>query len=252
MTDPIYFLSDVHLGADSPEAEVERERDLLAFLEEIEPSATFYLLGDVFDFWFDYSGPPPSRYAAVLEALARLAERGVRVCFMGGNHDYWARTRPGPGYLERELGLEILDDPHTAVHHGLRLLLTHGDALGGARGGYRIVRSLLRSRFTIFLYRLLPPRLGYAIARVASRTSRGREVESLLERYRIELRETAVGQLADGTHDAIIAGHVHHPERLEIDGRLYVNLGAWMVHRTFGLLRAGNLTVETYSRPGEA
>ena len=131
----VYFLSDLHLGAGPPEMDEAKSRDAVVFLDGIGPDDVLYLLGDVFDFWFDFGGDPPALYAPLLAALAAAVRRGTRISFMGGNHDYWARARHGPRRLEREIGLELIEDPHHVEHQGLRLLLCHGDALGGAVGG---------------------------------------------------------------------------------------------------------------------
>lgn len=242
----VYFLSDVHLGAGPPELDQAKERDLVAFLAELQPPERLYLLGDVFDFWFDYGGPPPARYRPLLGALGRAVRRGVRISFMGGNHDYWARTGRGPGWLEREIGLEVLEDPSRVEHQGLRLLLTHGDALGGATGGYRFVHALLHHPVTIRLYRQLPPRLGYAIADRTSLLSRDRhDDEATLEHAR-RLRQAATRILAEEEVDVVVAGHVHIPERLETGHGLYVNLGDWIQHRTYGRLEKGEFTLEAF------
>ncbi|HUP18975.1 MAG TPA: UDP-2,3-diacylglucosamine diphosphatase [Gemmatimonadota bacterium] len=241
MPPPVYFLSDAHLGAEPPAVEAVKERDLIEWLDGLEPDATLYLLGDVFDFWFDFGGDPPDSHLPVLGALQRATDRGLTVAFMGGNHDYWARTGRGPGWLEREVGLTLVPDPHVALHHGLRLLLTHGDALGGAAGGYRVVRTVLRSRLAIAGFRLLPAHLGRAIARRTSATSRSRHHEEALAAHRARLAAAAEAIIENGEVDAVIAGHVHHPERRETERGVYLNLGDWMAHRTFGRLADGRL-----------
>lgn len=243
---PVYFLSDAHLGAERPAVEAAKERDLVEFLERLEAGDRLYLLGDVFDFWFDFGGEPPAAYLPVLRALGRCTARGVAVAFMGGNHDHWTRTGRRPGWLEREIRLALLPDPWVASHHGLTLLLTHGDALGGARGAYRWVRAVLRHPLAIAAFRLLPQRLGYRIARMTSRTSRSRHHEQALARHRERLSAAAEAVLRRGEYDAVVAGHVHHAERREVDGRVYLNLGDWMLHRTYGLLADGRLSLERW------
>lgn len=246
MPSAVYFLSDAHLGAGPPAVEAAKERDLVAFLDGLEPGERLYLLGDVFDFWFDFGGDPPAAYLPVLRALERCTARGVVAAFMGGNHDHWARTGRGPGWLEREVGLAVIPDPWVVSHHGLTLLLTHGDALGGARGAYRWVRAVLRNPLPIAAFRMLPPRLGHRIARRVSRASRSRHHEEALARYRHTLSEAAAEILREGPYDAVVAGHVHHPERREVDTGVYLNLGDWMVHRTYGRLSEGRLTLERW------
>lgn len=244
----VTFLSDVHLGAHAPAVEAAKERDLIAFLDRLEPGSMLYLLGDVFDFWFDYA-EPPRRHGAVLRALQRARARDVAIAFMGGNHDYWVRAGRGPGWLERELGIRVLEDPFVARHDGLALLLTHGDALGGAEGRYRWVRAVLRNPAAIFAFRLLPARAGHWLADRTSATSRGRHEETALARYRDRLRAAAARELAKGEIDAVVAGHVHSPERSSHGRGLYLNLGDWTVHRTYGRLKDGVLSIERFGEP---
>lgn len=241
----VTFLSDVHLGAHSAPVEAAKERDLLAFLDRLEPGSTLYLLGDVFDFWFDYA-EPPRQHGAVLRALQRARGRDVAIAFMGGNHDYWVRAGRGPGWLERELGIQVLDDPHVACHDGLALLLTHGDALGGARGGYRWVRAVLRNPASIYAFRMLPARAGHWLADRTSAESRGRHDEADLARHRDRLRAAATRELQRGEVGAVVAGHVHSPERSELGGGVYLNLGDWTIHRTYGRMEDGRLSIKRF------
>jgi len=244
----IYFLSDVHLGAGPPELDRAKERDVVDFLDRLGTGDTLYLLGDVFDFWFDFHGDPPALYGPLLAALASAVRRGARISFMGGNHDYWARAGRGPGRLEREIGLELIGDPHQVEHQGLRLLLSHGDALGGPVGGYRAVRRVLHHPAAIRLFGLLPARLGYAIAARTSRLSRDRHEEALTREHADRLREEARRILEEEPVDAVVAGHVHVPERLETPHGVYLNLGDWILHRTYGRLQGGWLALERYAR----
>jgi len=241
----VTFLSDVHLGAHPAAVEAAKELDLIELLDELPAGSTLYLLGDVFDFWFDYD-EPPRRHGPVLRALRRARDRDVAIAFMGGNHDFWVRAGRGPGWLERSLGLEVLDDPHLARHDGLSLLLTHGDALGGPRGVYRWVRAVLRHPTSIAAFRLLSPRVGHWLADRTSAESRDRHAEADLARHRDTLRAAAARELARVEVDAVVAGHVHSPERKELDGGVYLNLGDWTIHRTYGRLEDGRLSLEQF------
>ena len=241
----VTFLSDVHLGAHPPAVEAAKERDLIALLDHLDAGSMLYLLGDVFDFWFDYA-EPPRKHGPVLRALQRARSRDVGIAFMGGNHDYWVRAGRGPGWLERELGIRVLEDPHLARHDDLALLLTHGDALGGARGGYRAVRAVLRNPLAIFAFRLLPARAGHWLADRTSSASRGSHSDAALTRHCDRLRAAAARELARADVDAVVAGHVHVPERRELPGGVYLNLGDWTVHRTYGRLADGTLSLERF------
>ena len=243
---PVYFLSDAHLGGESPAREGPKERSLIAFLDARAPGETVYLLGDIFDFWFDDGRPPDGRHAGVLRALGRCTDRGVRLLFMGGNHDYWARTGRGPGWLERAIGIEILEDPHVAEHHGRRHLLTHGDALGGARGNYRYMRAILRNPGTIWAFGLLPRSVRFKLAELTSAASRKRHGEKLVVDAAAALRDEAARVLSGGGYDAVIAGHVHRPELVRLDRGAYLNLGDWMLYRSYGVLKGGELALETF------
>ena len=247
MSHPVYFLSDAHLGGESPAREGPKTRTLVEFFDARVEGETVYLLGDLFDFWFDKHGPHPTRYTPVLRALGRASERGVRLFFMGGNHDYWARTGRGPGWLERVLGIGILDDPQVVEHHGKRLLLAHGDALGGARGAYRWFRALLHHPLPILGFGLLPRGIAFRLADLTSATSRRRHSEELLRRAARLMREEATAILAEGGVDAVIAGHVHWPELLKTDHGVYLNIGDWMFYRTYGVLRDGELAIESHA-----
>ena len=239
----MYFLSDAHLGGESPALEGPKERSLISFLDARCSGEAVYILGDLFDFWFDDG--EPEHYSAVLRSLGRLVQRGVRCHLMGGNHDYWLRTGRGPGWLERMIGIEIIDDPYLAEHHGRRLLLAHGDALGGARGSYSALRSVLRHPLAIFGFGLLPRRLQHGLGGLASSTSRQRVTDELIEEVASELRATATRILAERDVDAVIAGHVHRPEQVKTAGGEYLNVGDWMFYRTYGVLRDGVLALES-------
>lgn len=246
MESPVYLLSDVHLGAGPPDVEAAKERDLVAFLGDREPGETVYLLGDVFDFWFDFRRGPLPEHEVVLRALGRAVDRGVAIAFMGGNHDRWLRRGRDPGWLERHLGIHVLDDPHVTERHGLALYLSHGDALGGATGAYRLVRAVLGHPLAIFGFSLLPRRLARRIAAIASRASRRSHDEEDRRRHRDLQRERAAEILAAEPVDAVVVGHTHLPERIETPHGVFLNLGDWITHRTFGRLANGRLTLERF------
>jgi UDP-2,3-diacylglucosamine hydrolase len=242
----IYFLSDAHLGGDEQSIESHKRQDLVAFIDQLRRGDQLYLLGDVFDFWFDFGTPPPADHAPVLAALEAATRRGAGIAFMGGNHDYWARTTRRPGYLETTVGLELIDDPHTLVIDGMRLLLCHGDALGGTRGTYRVVRAVLHHPAAIFGFRLLGPRIGRWLAARTSALSRRSHQPEAQVIHEDRLRSAARAVLSSDRYDVVVAGHVHRPELLTTDDGIYLNLGDWIERRTYGRLEDGKLTLEEF------
>jgi UDP-2,3-diacylglucosamine hydrolase len=232
---PIAFVaSDLHLGA----APRERVADFHAWLDYAEPRTRHLVLnGDLFDFWFEYRSVIPRGATRTLGRLAALVDGGMRVDFVGGNHDWW-----GGSYLSDEIGLHVHRDPVRMTLGGHRTLVAHGDGLGRGDLGYRALRLLLRSRPTRFAFRWLHPDLGAQVARRVSRTElrlgppgpRTLARSAELERW---ARDTL---LEDDDLDAVVLGHTHLPRRVEVaPGRLYLNAGDWLQHCTWVEMHEG-------------
>ena len=168
---PLYFISDVHLSMNGSASEAEKRRHLSKFIGHVaETSGTLFIVGDLFDFWFEYKHVIPKAYFDILTVLNEAKLNGVDLHFVPGNHDFWMRE-----FLDKTLFKEVHSDGVTTEIAGKRFLISHGDGLLSWDRGYRILRSVLRNRLFIFLYRWLHPDLGYAIAKHFSRTSsRGR------------------------------------------------------------------------------
>lgn len=232
---PIFIVSDVHLGAIPPEAEAH----FLRWLGEEAPGAAQLVInGDLFDFWFEYRSVIPRGYTRVLGALASLADRGIPLTIMGGNHDWW-----GGDFLEKEIGATFLRDPEILDLHGTRTLLAHGDGLGAGDAGYRVLRRVLRSPLSRFAFRWLHPDLGAAIARRVSRTELRSAPPRSEDPRPTALRRWATEMLVnDPTLGLVAVGHSHLPERVEIaPSRFYINTGDWIRHRSYVVLRPGEL-----------
>ena len=231
------FISDVHLGAGRAEADAARAARLLAFLDTHAASAAaLYVLGDLFDFWFDYRHAIPKQHVRVLGRLGSLVERGVPVTFFGGNHDFWA----GP-YLEREFGVRAFDAPRTLQVDGRNIALMHGDGLARGDAGYKALKGILRNRWTMAAYGALHPDFGIPFALWVSRLSRHSRDESKVDREWL-YRQLALPRFAEGA-DAAITGHYHHPTHFVRDGRDFLVLGDWVTHSTFATLKEGRFAL---------
>ena len=241
----VYFVSDAHLGS-GPQHDL-RVRTLVAFLRSIQDSASeVYVLGDLFDFWFEYKHAIPKGHFRVLRALAELVEAGVRVHYLGGNHDFWCGS-----YLSREVGLTVHPRPIRVEHQGRKLFLAHGDGLGPGDTGYRILKKVLRNPVAIALYRTIHPDLGIPFAYKVSKTSREYTagLEVLLGRMS---RHVISPQMRDGV-DAVVIGHIHVPIHRTGPGAMdFLIIGDWLENFTYVKLTGGAFHLERFREGGDA
>lgn len=239
---PIYFLSDVHIGTGTTEVEADKERRLLRWIDAIAvDAAALVILGDLFDFWFEYRHAIPTRGFNVLARLKRLVESGVPVDFLGGNHDYWVG-----GFLTGQLGIQAHSHPVTLVAQGRRLFLAHGDGLAPGDLGYRIIRSVFRSPLSIGLYRWLHPDIGIPLATSSSRASRHYTQETPV--IGPELWKTIAEPAFARDHDAVLIGHFHRPVHVRSGGRDFIVNGDWMNHFSYSVLSAGELELRVQDK----
>lgn len=234
----IYFISDAHLGDDEG-----RERKLISFLDGIKGCELLYILGDLFDFWFEYRTVIPRQYIRTVCKLLDLVQSGTKIVYLAGNHDFWLGD-----FLSSQVGIQVELGPLRVEHQGLRLYLSHGDGISKGETGYRFLKRMLRNPFNIALFRLLHPDLAFSLAKGISRLSRGstqRRGEMLLKDY----EEFASGFIQGGV-DAVILAHIHWPLYKKLAGGIYINLGDWITHYTFGKLEDGILTLERWRVPG--
>lgn len=229
----VYFLADAHLGQGSPESNRKRERDLLSFLDRVgAEGASLYVVGDLFDFWFEYAHAIPKEFVRVLQAMGELRRHGVPLTYVGGNHDFWIGD-----YLRRELDVAFTDASLELTHQERRIFLAHGDGLGPGDGGYKLLKRVLRNGVARALFRWIHPDVGIPLARGVSKLSRnhaprpGRTEEDLLALL-------AAPRFREG-FDAVVMGHFHRPIH-RVDGRNeFLVLGEWVTRRTYARLEDG-------------
>ncbi len=219
----VYFLSDAHLGAGYIEDRRSQERRLARWLDLISGDAeTLYLLGDIIDYWFEYRNVVPRGHTRFLGSLARLADRGVRIVWLKGNHDIWMTD-----YLTSEIGCEIVDGVLDTEIAGLRFVMEHGDGVGRRPLTFRILRRFFRSSSARVLYAAIHPRWTVGFAHAWSRRSRKHGGYSGGEAAVDNLAEWAAGfSQSHGYVDFYVFGHLHHPcQRRLPDGSLLTVLG---------------------------
>ncbi|HEY0015316.1 MAG TPA: UDP-2,3-diacylglucosamine diphosphatase [Longimicrobium sp.] len=220
---PVYVVSDIHLGA-VPAA---TERAFRRFLDHVARSASFLLInGDLFDFWFEYRHVILAEHYRVLAKLKDVAEAGVPMAFVGGNHDAWA----GP-FLRDEVGIALHQGPLEMTLGGRRTLVAHGDGVGRGDLKYRALKKMIRNPVTVGAFRTLHPDLGRRIALLASTTEHKADTGDQAARGRAAfIQAWALEQMReDPGIQLVLTGHAHLASVLEVEpGRFYVNSGDWL------------------------
>lgn len=242
----IYFLSDFHLGAPDYARSLERERKILRFLESARhDAAEIFLLGDMFDFWYEYKKAVPRNFVRILGKLGELTDQGIRIHFFVGNHDMWMK-----GYFEQELNIQTYHKPQTFEYNGKRFYMAHGDGLGPGDKGYKLLKKVFRSPLCNWLFGWLHPNLGIGIANYFSRKSR-EKTGSIDSQWMGEENEWLVihsKEVLTREHfDYFIYGHRHFPIDLPLtkDSR-YINLGDWITNFTYAVFDGNELSLKKW------
>lgn len=247
-TKKIYFASDFHLGVPTLESSLEREKSICRWLDFIKTDAEeIYLVGDIFDFWFEHTYTVPKGFTRLLGKIAELTDSGIKVVFFTGNHDLWMRD-----YFIKELNVVIHHEPITRVYNNKTFYIGHGDGMGPGDRGYKLLKIVFTSKLCHWLYSRLHPNFSFWFARFTSRRSRittgdsdekflGAEKEWLFLFCRDYLKEHKV--------DFFIFGHRHLPLELDIDGKAkYTNLGDWIKYRTYAVFDGDALTLNKFEK----
>jgi UDP-2,3-diacylglucosamine hydrolase len=240
----IYFLSDAHFGTGPEELEARKRRHLSALCDRIKADrAGLYIMGDLFDFWFEYRTVVQTEHLSVISLLHDLRHAGVRITYIAGNHDHWIGR-----FFKDDLGIRVVKGRLELELDGKRFLLAHGDGEGRGDWGYKcLLRPLLRNPLSILLFSLLHPDVAVPFAGWISRTSRTRLNQPAV-RVAAALRAAALAKLGRGI-DYAVFGHCHLPELTRSGSGAYLNLGDFFSHFTYGVYRNGSLSLETNTLP---
>ncbi len=249
-TDPgkkIYFISDFHLGAPDAAASLLREKKIIRFLDSIKAdAAAIFIVGDLFDFWYEYKKVVPKGYVRILGKLAELTDNGIPIHFFVGNHDMWMTD-----YFTKELSIPVYFEPQTFTLQGKAVYIGHGDGLGPNDHGYKFLKKVFRNRVCQWLFGILPPYIGMGIANYFSRKSRaatGQHEEQFLGEDKEWLIIYCREVLQKEKFDYFIFGHRHLPLDFELaPGSRYVNLGDWIRYYSYAVLENGQLSLKYYN-----
>ena len=230
----IYFASDNHLGAPTQEESAPRERIFVEWLDHIKDDVgVLFLLGDLFDFWFEYKTVVPKGFVRVLGKLAELADAGIPIHFFVGNHDMWMLD-----YLEKEIGITVHHTPQEFTLCGKSFFIGHGDGLGPNDMGYKGMKKVFKNSFFQWCFRWLHPdwgmRLGHYLS-VKNKLISGEEDAVFLGEEKEWLAQYAKRKHQEKARDYYVFGHRHIPLNIPIEQSRYVNLGDWISHYTYAV-----------------
>lgn len=237
-----YFISDVHLGTSDTMAEQIKQRMLKSFFEHIQKDACdLYILGDYFDFWFEYKHVIPKQCIAGVHWLMELVDRGVSVHYLSGNHDHWIHD-----FFEKQIGITIYPASCTVELNKKKIYLYHGDGISDLDKNYRIMKAFLRNRVNIFLYRWLHPDIGIPLGNKMSHISKDKDRD-----YQKYVNDPSIGkflkQKFNSGIDIVIMGHHHQPKEEFFEEKKYINLGDWIHHFTYAEFADNTITLKRWT-----
>lgn len=242
----IYFASDQHFGAPTFEESKVREQKFVKWLDEIKSDAeVIFLLGDLFDFWFEYKKVVPKGFVRVLGKLAELKGSGIQIHFFVGNHDLWMRD-----YFETELNIPVYYKPQEFTFNNKTFLIGHGDGLGPGDNGYKRMKKVFTNPVSKWFYRWLHPDIGVGLAQylsVKNKLISGDEDVKFLGEENEWLVLYCKKKLTEKQYDYFVFGHRHLPMEISIsENSKYINTGDWVSYFTYGVFDGDKLALKTY------
>jgi UDP-2,3-diacylglucosamine hydrolase len=243
----VYFASDFHLGIPDHAPSLEREKRIVRWLDEVSRDASdIYLVGDLFDFWFEYKTVVPKGFVRLLGKMAEICDKGINLHVFHGNHDLWMF-----GYLEKELGCKVYDKPITMELFGQTWHIAHGDGLGPGQRWFKFILSIYRNYFFQRLFAFFHPNIGIGLANWVSHRSKlktfdgnatylGDDKEYLVQYAR---------SIQEKQHiDYFIFGHRHLPFDKKINNSRVINLGDWMGYDSYVVADGHSVELKYYGR----
>jgi len=246
----IYFLSDFHLGAPNQTESFKREKILVDFLKSIiNDCEELYLVGDLFDFWFEYKHVIPKHFTRFLGILAAFADSGIPIHIFTGNHDLWMKD-----YLTQELNAKIYHHPIKISYSGKQFYIGHGDGLGPGDAGYKFIKKIFTNPACKWLFRWIHPDLGIGLADWLSKSSRaktGKKDAIFLGNDKEWLVQYCNEFIKSEQVDFFIFGHRHLPLDIPLNNAKsrYINLGDWIYYFSYATFDGQALQLKYLNKP---
>jgi UDP-2,3-diacylglucosamine hydrolase len=244
----VYFASDNHLGAPSSAESLPREKKFVRWLEDSrKDAAAIFLLGDLFDFWFEYKSVVPKGFTRTLGKLAEITDSGIPVYYFVGNHDLWMQ-----GYFEEELHIPVFHSPQQFGIGGKKFLIGHGDGLGPGDKGFKRMKKVFTNPVAKWMFRWLHPDLGVRIAQyfsVKNRLISGEDDVHFQGEENEWLVQYAKRKLEQQHYDYFVFGHRHLPLEISLsETSQYINLGDWIRYYSYGVFEEDQLLLKYFER----
>ncbi|MCW8898514.1 MAG: UDP-2,3-diacylglucosamine diphosphatase [Flavobacteriales bacterium] len=242
----IYFASDFHLGAPNHEESKKREVRVVRWLNEVKKDASeIYLLGDIFDFWFEYKTVIPKGFVRLQGKIAEITDSGIPIHVFTGNHDMWIFD-----YLPKELGIKLYREPIIREYDGKKFFIGHGDGLGPGDKQYKMLKAVFASKVCQWFFARIHPNLGIGVANAWSRKSRRNNItydEKFEGKEKELLYHFCVDYLKKEHVDYFIFGHRHLPLEIPVgEHSTYFNLGEWIKYNTYAVFDGEKLEMKKY------
>ena len=240
--DKIYFASDFHLGTPNLKESHLREKKIVAWLDSIKTDAkSIYLVGDIFDFWFEYSKVVPKGFTRLFGKLAELCDEGIDINLIVGNHDMWTKE-----YFDQEIGLKTYSDRITIEESNKKILVCHGDGLGNKNYRYKFLKQIFRSSICRWLFSRIHPNLGISLAQLWSKASRNKNSGDQIIKHDHLLNYCTELQKKQPI-DFYVFGHMHSPIEINVDkDSKYFNTGDWITNFTYLIFHEGKMEIKKW------
>ncbi len=240
----IYFASDQHFGIPNHEKSLVREKKFVQWLDIVKKDAeAIFLLGDLFDFWFEYKTVVPKGFVRVLGKLAEIKDSGIPIYFFVGNHDLWMQD-----YFEKELNIPVYHQPKEFIINNTSFFIGHGDGLGPADKGYKRMKKVFTNSFSKWLYRWLHPDIGMRLGNYLSTKNKlisGDEDVVFLGEENEWLVQYCKRKLETKHYDYFLFGHRHLPMTINLNNKsTYINTGDWISHFTYAVFDGKKTTLK--------
>ena len=242
----IFFASDQHFGAPSTKQSKLRERKFISWLDAVrEEAEIIFLLGDLFDFWFEYKKVVPKGFIRVLGKLAELRDAGIQIYFFVGNHDLWMKD-----YFENELSIPVFHQPKEFTFNNKSFFIGHGDGLGPGDKGYKRMKKVFTNPISKWFFRWLHPDIGIALAQylsVKNKLISGDEDVKFLGEENEWLVLYSKKKLTEKHYDYFVFGHRHLPLEISIsENSKYINTGDWVSYFTYAIYNGDQMMLKSY------